>query len=103
MFGRFFDTTEVDQFADWIISEFKRELPPARNPPAKNVGDRANKLDQVIANRTLDFVKTAKLNFYKKAHLAARVRDGMTANGYSETFVKSISYDLLNRLQKAKR
>jgi|ERR1039458_5234523 hypothetical protein len=103
MFRRFFDTTEVDQFADWIISEFKRQLPPVRNPPAKNVGDRANKLDQVIANRTLEFVKTAKLNVYKKAHLASRVRDGMTANGYSETFVKSISYDLLNRLQKAKR
>jgi hypothetical protein len=103
MLRRFFDTTEVDQFAEWIIGEFKRELPPARNPPAKNVGDRANKLDQAIAKRTLEFVKTARLNFYKKAHLAARVRDGMTANGYSETFVKSISYDLLNRLQQAKR
>jgi hypothetical protein len=103
MFGRFFDTTEVDRFADWIVSEFKRQLPPIRNPPVRNVGDRANKLDQVIANRTQEFLKTAKLNFYKKAHLVSRVREGMTATGYSETFVKSISYDLLNRLQKAKR
>jgi hypothetical protein len=103
MFGSFFDTAEVDKFADWIIGEFKRQLPPVRNPPVRNVGYRANKLDQVIANRTLEFVKTARLNFYKKAHLVSRVRDGMTAAGYSETFVKSISYDLLNRLQKAKR
>ena len=26
MFGRFFDTTAVDEFADWVVDEVKRAL-----------------------------------------------------------------------------
>ncbi len=102
MFAHFFNTAEVDRFADWVIGEFKRELPPARHPPAKDVSNRANKLDQVIANKTGEFVKTAKLNIYKKARFASRVRDGLRALGYTDSFVKSITYNLISRVQKAK-
>jgi hypothetical protein len=102
MFEGFFDTAEVDRFADWVIGEFKRELPSARHPPAKDVSNRANKLDQVITNKTGEFVKTAKLNIYKKARFASRVRDGLRAQGYTDSFVKSITYNLISRVQKAK-
>lgn len=102
MFGSFFDTAEVDRFADWVIGEFKRELPPAGNQRGKNVANRANKLDQVIANRTREFVKTTPLNIYKKARFASRVRDGMKSLGYSDAFVKSITKNLIARVQTAK-
>ncbi len=102
MFGSFFNTAEVDRFADWVIDEFKRELPPARHPPAKDVSNRANKLDQMIANKTGEFVRTAKLNLYKKARFASRVREGLRSLGYSDAFVKSITYNLISRVQKAK-
>jgi hypothetical protein len=29
MFGKLFNTTEVDRFADWIVSEVRNALPPA--------------------------------------------------------------------------
>ena len=102
MFGSFFDTTEVDRFADWVIGEFKRELPPAGNAPGKNVANRANKLDQAIANKTREFIKTTPLNIYKKARFASRVREGMSGLGYSDSFVKSITHNLIARVQAGK-
>lgn len=98
----FFNTTEVDRFADWVVGEFKRELPPAGSPPGKNVANRVNKLDQAIANKTREFVKTTPLNIYKKARFASRVREGMKALGYTDSFVKSTTYNLIARFQAAK-
>jgi hypothetical protein len=103
MFGRFFDTSEVDKFADWVVGEFKRELPPARDRAPKNVANRTNKLDQVIENKTREFVKTTKLNIYKKARLASRVREGMSALGYPDSMVQSITYNLIARVQSRKK
>jgi hypothetical protein len=104
MFGSFFNTTAVDEFADWIVAEVKRSLPPGFAPGTKNIADRAEKLNVSIAQRTGEFMKTSpRLNIYKKARLAARVREGMSAHGYPEPFVKSFSYDLLSRLQVASK
>jgi hypothetical protein len=55
-------------------------------------------LNVSIAKKTVEFTRSTKLNIYKKARLAARVREGMSALGYSESFVKSFSFDLLARL-----
>ncbi len=101
MFGSFFRTTDVDQYADWIIAEVKKSLPPGYSPGTKNIADRADKLNASIAKRTAEFTRTSRLNIYKKARLAARVREGMSAHGYPEAFVKAFSFDLLSRLQAA--
>jgi hypothetical protein len=101
MFGSFFKTVDVDQYADWVVAEVKRSLPPGFSPGTKNIAERADKLNESIGKQTTEFVRSTKLNIYKKARLAARVREGMTAAGYPEPFVKSFSYDLLKRLQSA--
>jgi hypothetical protein len=85
------------------VAEVKRTLPPVLSPGVKNVADRTEKLDASIAKKTGEFTRSAKLNIYKKARLAARVREGMSAHGYPETFVKSFSFDLLARLQAASK
>jgi len=103
MFGSFFKTAEVDQYADWIVAEVKRSLPPGYSPNSKNIGERADRLDASIAKKTVEFTRSTKLNIYKKARLAARVREGMSAHGYPEPFVKSFSFDLLTRLQAASK
>ena len=102
MFGSFFDTAAVDSFADWIVAEVKQSLPPGYSPGTKNIADRAQKLNERIGKKTTEFKQTTKLNIYKKARLAARVREGMSAHGFPEPFVKSFSLDLLNRLQTTK-
>jgi hypothetical protein len=99
MFGKFFKTADVDQFADLIVTEVKQALPAGFSPGTKNIADRAEKLNANIAKRTAEFKRTSSLNIYKKARLAARVREGMSAHGYPDAFVKSFSFDLLARLQ----
>jgi hypothetical protein len=101
MFGSYFNTTEVDEFADWIVAEVKKSLPAGHVPGMKDIAERAEKLNQSVSKRTWEFWRTAKLNIYKKARLAARVREGMSAHGYPDAFVKSFSIDLLTRLQAA--
>jgi len=103
MFGSFFKTSEVDQYADWVVAEVKRSLPPGHSPGKKKIGERTEKLDASIAKKTVEFTQSTKLNIYKKARLAARVREGMSALGYPEPFVKSFSFDLLARLQAASK
>jgi hypothetical protein len=103
MFGKYFKTADVDQYADWIVAEINRSLPAGFSPGTKNIADRAEKLNVSIAKRTGEFARTSSLNIYKKARLAARVREGMSAHGYPDAFVKSFSYDLLARLQTASK
>jgi hypothetical protein len=99
MFGRVFDTSEVDKYADWVVEEVKRTLPPGFDPNMKNVAERAEGLNQRISNQTATFVRNTPLNIYKKARLAARIREGMNAHGYPEPFVKALSFDLINRIR----
>src|ERR1700688_190075 len=101
MFGSFFRTADVDKYADWIVAEVKRSLPPSFAPGVKNIADRAEKLNESIAKKTVEFSRSTKLNIYKKARLAARVREGMSAHGYPEAFVNSFSYELIARIQAA--
>jgi hypothetical protein len=104
MLKRFFDTSEVDNFADSILSEVKRALPLNAKPKvARKVGARADKLDALITKKVAEFVKATKLNVYKKARLTARIRQGMSSLGYSERFVKSFSLDLLARIEAVSR
>lgn len=103
MFKEFFRTADVDQFAEWVVAEVKRSLPAAFSPGTKNIADRAEKLNSSIAKRTGEFARTSSLNIYKKARLAARVREGMSTHGYPDAFVKSFSYELLTRLHAATR
>ena len=100
MFGSFFNTSATDEFADWIIAEVKRALPPGYSPGTKDIAYRADSLDRNITKRTDEFrQENPRLNIYKKARLAARVREGMSAHGYPAPFVKSFSFDLISRLQ----
>ena len=101
MFGNLFKTAEVDEYADWIVAEVKRSLPPGYSPGTRNIEERAEKLNASVGARTVEFVRTVKLNIYKKARLAARVREGMDAHGYPKPFIQSFSMDLLRRIQAA--
>jgi hypothetical protein len=103
MFGRFFDTKSVDEFADWIVEEVKRTLPPAFDPHLKNVSGKVDRLDRRIAERTTSFTQSSKINLYQKARLASRVREGMSAFGYPQPFVKSFSMDIIARVMRASR
>jgi hypothetical protein len=103
MFARFFDTSAVDKYADWVVDEVKRTLPPNYDPRLKNAAGKADRLDRRLSERTASFAKASKLNLYQKARLASRVQEGMMASGYPQPFVKSFSIDLVKRVIAATR
>jgi len=103
MIASFFNTTKTNEFADWIVAEVKRAAPPdlaSANKKKKHV-IRARDMDENIARRVVEFTRTTRLNIYKKARLAARVREGLTSHGYPEAFIHSFSFELLARIQAA--
>jgi hypothetical protein len=103
MLGKLLATPEVDRFGDWIVAEVKKSLPSAPSPTSKNIAQRAERLNRQIDEQTKIFCKSTKLSIYKRARLAARVREGMSAHGYPDSFVKAFSYDLLQRIQAASK
>ena len=103
MFGRFFDTTAVDEFADWVVDEVKRTLPPSFDPNLKNVAQKVDRLDKRIAERSVTFAKSAKLNLYQKARLAGRVQEGMNTHGYPKAFVETFSMTIVKRVMAVSR
>jgi hypothetical protein len=101
MFAKLFNSPEVDRFADWIVVEVKKALPVKPTPAQKNISERAEKLFKQIDQQAKIFSQSTKLSVYKRARLAARVREGMAAHGYSESFVKGFTFDLLRQIQGA--
>ena len=101
MFGKLFDTSGVDQYADWVVAEVKRSLPPGQPPNVRNLADRMEILNQRIAKQTLTLLKDHRLNIYKKARLTARLRESLQALGYPTSFVDPFSLDLINRIRIA--
>jgi|SRR5580658_3295957 hypothetical protein len=107
MIARFFSTTETDEFADWIVAEVKRAAPPdlasrdEKKKYKKKHAIRARDMDENIARRVVEFTQTTRLNIYKRARLTARVREGLTGHGYPSAFVRSFSFELIERIQAA--
>jgi len=52
MFGSLFNTAEVDRFADLILAEVKRSLPPGYVPGIKNIEERTERLNVTLAEKT---------------------------------------------------
>jgi len=45
MLGKFFNTTEVDSFADRVVGVVKHTLPTDHDPAARNIGQGADRLN----------------------------------------------------------
>ncbi len=96
---KFFDSADVDRFGDWVLGEMHKILPPTQHAAVKSVAARADRLNQELERRTALLCSSTSLNIYKKARLAARVRDGMQDLGYPKPFVHSFSIHLLRTLE----
>jgi len=105
MILRFFDTTKTNEFADWIVAEIQRAGAPneeLRANTKKKHAIRAQGINKNIVQRVAEFSRTTRLNVYKKASFAARVREGLTNHGYSPEFVRSFALDLIELIERAK-
>jgi len=87
------DTKEVDVFAASIVEEYARlrKSVVVRHDTADK---RTQKFDKLTA-KVKAFVRERKLNFYKKAKLLSRLRDGLKKHSVPENEISAFLNSLL--------
>jgi len=97
MFGRFFDTSEIDTLAHWIAAELAKSLPPAEAvAPGRKAQEKVARLDQQVARRVAELAARGGLNFYKKARLGSSVKQALDEAGYPAEFSQRYIVDLVS-------
>ena len=92
---KWFDTKEVDSFAQWVVSELVQRLPPASlGPDERKLADRIRRMNEFISARASALASERRLNFYKRARLANQVKWGLKDAGYPAGFADTFTYEL---------
>jgi len=101
MFGGWFNVNEVDEFADSIIADLVKRMPPSKlearlDVTGKKAVEKLRKAHDAIFKRIETFAGSHVLNIYKKARLANRIKWSLTEAGYPFGFVDTLTVQLLN-------
>jgi hypothetical protein len=90
-----FDTSEVDEFAKWVVSEVVQRMPPDSLGTAdKKLADRIHRMNEYVSGRATAMAAEKRPNFYKRARLANQVKWGLREAGYTSGFADTFSYEL---------
>jgi hypothetical protein len=101
---KWLDTGEVDRFAQWVVAELTQRLPAASLGPAdKKLTDRVRRMNEIVSERARALAVGERLNFYKRARLANKVKWGLREAGYPEAFVDTFTYELATLITVASR
>lgn len=92
-----FNTKEVDAFANWVVADLLKRLPPRSlgGDYDTKTADRLQRMNEAVSGRAWELAAKHKLNFYKRARLGSRVKWGLKEAGYPEPFVDAFTYELL--------
>jgi len=104
MFGDWFKVKEVDEFADSIVADLVKRLPPSGvELPGKKAAEKLRRTHDVIFRRIEIFGRAHRLNIYKKARLGNRVKWALAEAGYPSGFVDTLTIELLTVVTYAAR
>lgn len=100
MFGDWFNVKEVDEFADSIIADLVKRIPPAKveaqeHAIGKKAAEKLRKAHDAIFKRIEVFARTHGLNVYKKARLGNRIKWALAEAGYPPGFVDTLTVEIL--------
>jgi hypothetical protein len=101
MFGKFFDTSAVDAFAQDVVREVRKAVPPKGALQGKQAR-RQKELDERLLRMARQLVQVQRLNIYQKAKIGPRVQDAMEAAGYAREFSQAFSFELVKLVAMAK-
>jgi hypothetical protein len=102
MFG-WFNTKELDAFADALLAELRERVPPDTQVSGKKGFERATRTFGSAFARIDAFARDGRLNLYKKAHFANRVRWALKEAGYPDDFCATMTQELLMHLSPPRR
>jgi hypothetical protein len=93
---KWFDSTEVDKFADWLTSELLKRYPPTGlDADPKKATRRLQKVHDNLFRRLEAFAREHTLNLYTRARLGNRVKWAMREAGYPPNFVEAFSHEVV--------
>lgn len=93
---KWFDVEAVDAFAESVTAEVKRRMPPdALELEDKKTVRKFSRMTDVVSDQVRAFAVSNRLNFYKRARLANRVKWGLRELGYPEAFADTFAYELI--------
>lgn len=99
-----FQTKELDEFADSIVARLREIFPPsAAAPSGKKAFERLRKQFGATFDRIDAFARARPLNLYTKARFTNRVRWALLDAGYTRDFVLTITQELVTHLTLAAR
>lgn len=99
-----FDTKEVDVFAQWVVDDLVRRMPPASLGRAdRKFGERVQRMTEAISARAREFALAQRPNFYKRATLGNRVKWALKEAGYPEEFIAAFTTELITLVTVARR
>lgn len=100
MLLKWFDSKEVDAFADSLVAELRERYPPSgiQLPAAKAI-ERLRRTFGLMFGRIDAFAHATPLNVYKKARLGNRVQWALKEAGYAEDFVDAFVRELITHLE----
>jgi hypothetical protein len=99
MFGRFFDTSAIDQFAASVVGDLHKALPVELCESESKAARKARDAAQDRVRRHVGtFSATVKLNIYQKAKLGIRLQEALESAGYPAGFAKAFSYDVVSQV-----
>src|SRR6266849_2969724 len=93
---QWFDTEEIDEFAQSIAAELVKRAPPAGlDAHDEKTSKRLRNTHHAVFSRAEQFARTHKLNIYKKARLGNQFRWALKEAGYPKAFVETWTYELI--------
>jgi hypothetical protein len=93
---KWFDTSEVDQFAKWLTSELLDRYPPAGlDTNAKKAKQRFEKVHDSLIPRVQAFAGEHQLNIYKRAQLGNRIKWALREAGYPIEFAETFTHEIV--------
>lgn len=94
-FIRWFDTTEVVQFAAVVAADYAR-LKKSTAVRMDDADKQVRKFEK-LARRVEEFSRERRLNVYKKARMLSDLKDGLRTRGIGEDEVSAFVNSLLLR------
>lgn len=92
---KFFDSKEVDVFADWLTAELRKRYPPEGvDADAKKATQRFRKVHDSVMLQVQSFAQKHPMNFYTKARLGNRIKWAMREAGYPQAFADEFAHEV---------
>jgi hypothetical protein len=92
---KFFDSKEVDAFADRLVGEMLKRYPPEGvDTDPKKATQRFRKVHDSLMLEVRSFTQKQALNFYTKARLGNRIRWAMREAGYPRDFADEFGHEV---------